>query len=117
MKNAKTCLSCSHCCQRHYKPNFKNRGGAYVCLVYGCLIPDDSIKETLCKGVYFDHAQESEWISTAEAAEILGVGRVRVVQLIKLGFIRAEKIGNRYNVDRASVEERAANSPKPGRPW
>jgi len=60
---------------------------------------------------------QTEWISTAEAAEILGVGRIRVTQLINAGQLRAEKVGNRYSVDRASVEERAANPPKAGRRW
>ena len=59
----------------------------------------------------------TEWISTAEAADILGVGRIRVTQLINAGQLRAEKVGNRYSVDRASVEERAANPPKAGRRW
>ena len=62
-------------------------------------------------------SKHTEWISTAEAAEILGIGRIRVTQLINAGQLRAEKVGNRYSVDRASVEERAANPPKAGRRW
>ena len=85
--------------------------------VLGSLIPDAYVESTLCSGVWFDRAGASEWISTAEAADILGVGRIRVTQLINAGQIRAEKVGNRYNVDRASVEERAANPPKAGRRW
>lgn len=115
-KSVKTCLKCSHCCPRHHKPDL-NTGGDYVCLVLGSLIPDAYVESTLCSGVWFDRAGASEWISTAEAADILGVGRIRVTQLINAGQIRAEKVGNRYNVDRASVEERAANPPKAGRRW
>jgi len=59
----------------------------------------------------------TEWISTSEAAEILGVSRIRVNQLIKEGQLVAERVGNRYCIEKASVEERAANPPGPGRPW
>ena len=62
-------------------------------------------------------SKHTEWISTAEAAEILGIGRIRVTQLINAGQLRAEKVGNRYSVDRASVEERVSNPPKAGRRW
>ena len=60
---------------------------------------------------------ETKWISTGEAAEILGVSRIRVNQLIKEGQLVAERVGNRYSIDKASVEDRAANPPGPGRPW
>ena len=85
---------------------------------YRCSLISTSAAKQYFEGIRESYVDDhTEWISTAEAAEILGVGRARVTQLIKLGFIRAEKVGNRYSVDRASVEERAANPPKPGRRW
>lgn len=75
------------------------------------------MKEITVSQLCDDNNGGTEWISTAEAAEILGVGRIRVTQLINAGQLRAEKVGNRYSVDRASVEERAANPPKAGRRW
>ena len=57
------------------------------------------------------------WISVAEAAEILGVHRNRVLQLAARGEIEGHKIGHRWNIDRASVEARAADPPRSGRRW
>ena len=58
-----------------------------------------------------------EWISVPEAAGILGVHRNRVLQLIKEELLDAHKVGQRWNINRSSVESRAANPPKPGRRW
>lgn len=59
----------------------------------------------------------AEWISVAEAAEILGVHRNRVLQLVNDGALVAHKVGQRWNISRQSVESRAANPPKAGRRW
>lgn len=47
----------------------------------------------------------SEWVVTCEAAEILGVSRIQVEQLIKEGQLKAERIGNSYFIERANVVE------------
>ena len=64
-----------------------------------------------------NQSDEIQWISVAEAAEILGVHRNRVLQLVNAGDIDGQKIGHRWNIDKASVETRASNPPKPGRRW
>lgn len=74
---------------------------------------------------YFDgiavHLAENDprddWISAAEAAEILHVHRNRVLQLVNSGDLEGRKIGGTWIVDRASVEARAANPPHAGRRW
>ena len=42
----------------------------------------------------------------SDAAEMLGVSRVRVHQLIKSGHLEAVKIGKQYFVDSLSLQER-----------
>lgn len=37
-----------------------------------------------------------QWLSTAEAAKLLGISRVHVVRLIRSGAIRAERVGRTY---------------------
>ena len=61
--------------------------------------------------------EAGQWISVAEAAEILGVHRNRVLQLVNDGALDAHKVGQRWNISRQSVESRAANPPKAGRRW
>ena len=60
---------------------------------------------------------QNEWISVPEAAEILGVHRNRVLQLINDESLEAHKVGQRWNIKRSSVESRAANPPRAGRRW
>ena len=57
------------------------------------------------------------WISVAEAAEILGLHRSRILQLVNTGGLVSQKVGNTWIISRASVEERAANPPSAGRRW
>ena len=57
---------------------------------------------------------DEEFISTTEAAELLGITRQRVLQLIEDGRLDAKKFASVYMIRRASlvnVEDR-----KPGRP-
>ena len=115
----KSCLTCDHCTLRHIKENL-NTSGKYVCLVLGSLIPDSETERMLCGGLYFDPEEaerHDEWISVPEAAEILGVHRNRVLQLVNNGLLDAHKVGRRWNINRSSVEDRAANPPKAGRRW
>lgn len=44
-----------------------------------------------------------KYISTREAAEIMGISRMAVVQKIQQGQIKAEKVGRSYMVDRDSL--------------
>jgi excisionase family DNA binding protein len=55
-------------------------------------------------------------MTTAKAAAILGISRRRVIKLIGLGFLRAEKFGRDWQIDSASVEERRQAKNKAGRP-
>lgn len=55
-------------------------------------------------------------VSPAEAAEMLGVTRGRVSQMIKSGQLTASRGENATYVDRASIQERLTVSPKSGRP-
>lgn len=46
-----------------------------------------------------------DYCTTTEAAELLGVQVNSVINLIKLGRIKGEKVGNSWLVRRASIEE------------
>ncbi|MCL2654376.1 MAG: type II toxin-antitoxin system HicB family antitoxin [Coriobacteriia bacterium] len=56
------------------------------------------------------------WITTGEAAEILGVTPARVRNLVLSGALQAEKNGRDLWVSRADVRARMKSSPQPGRP-
>jgi excisionase family DNA binding protein len=57
---------------------------------------------------------EDTFLSTSQAAAILGVSRQRVVQLVYQGRLKANKVGNMYIIRKADLAE-VANR-KPGRP-
>ena len=85
-------------------------------------LDDNDIAVTLPATPNIDTANDmglnlDEWISVVEAAEILGVHRNRVLQLVNDGSLEAHKVGQRWNISKASVESRAANPPKAGRRW
>ena len=46
---------------------------------------------------------KKEYISTNEAAKIMGISRIAVFKQIKSGKIDAKKIGNSYIIDRDSL--------------
>lgn len=46
-----------------------------------------------------------EFISTAEAAKLLGISRVAVFKQIKLGKIKAQKVGRNYVIRRQDLSE------------
>ncbi|MFC1687097.1 helix-turn-helix domain-containing protein [Patescibacteria group bacterium] len=46
---------------------------------------------------------EKEYISTIEAATILGISRVAVFKKIKKGDLKAKKVGRNYVIDREAV--------------
>lgn len=83
---------------------------------------DADVAVTLPATAHIDTADDmrldlDEWISVPEAADILGVHRNRVLQLVNDGALDAHKVGQRWNISRASVESRAANPPRAGRRW
>lgn len=54
-------------------------------------------------------------LTTSAAAKLLGVSRRRVNELIELGTLKAEKFGNAWQVDSASVEVYRNSPRRPGR--
>lgn len=46
---------------------------------------------------------DGRFISTTEAARIMGISRIAVFKKIKKGEIQAEKVGRAYIVDRESL--------------
>jgi excisionase family DNA binding protein len=59
-------------------------------------------------------AADQQWISTKEAAEIIGVTRDHVTHLLRTGQLTGEKFVRDWMVDRVSVEDYAAKERKPG---
>lgn len=59
---------------------------------------------------------DDEVVSATEAAEMLGVNRARVNQLLNSGQLEGCKVGNTWQVYRYSVEARLIEKPKGGRP-
>ncbi len=57
----------------------------------------------------------SDWISSAEAAERLGLTPGRVRELIGSGAVRAHRVGHRFLVSRDDVDARASREPAVGR--
>ncbi|MEO7250967.1 MAG: type IV toxin-antitoxin system AbiEi family antitoxin [Candidatus Limnocylindrales bacterium] len=58
-----------------------------------------------------------DWMSSAAAAERLGLTSGRVRELITSGALRARRVGNRFLVSRADVEARAFERSAAGRPF
>ena len=55
-----------------------------------------------------------EWITTSEAARIIGVSRDHVSYLLRTGQLRGKKFARDWMVAKNSVEEYAAKERKPG---
>lgn len=53
-------------------------------------------------------------LTTAEAAAVLNVSRRRVLKLIELGTLKAERFGMAWSVDSASVDAYKNSPRKPG---
>ena len=58
------------------------------------------------EGEAYELPDERELCSATEAAEALGVSRMRVNQLINDGKLPAYKVGNAYVIDKADVERK-----------
>lgn len=56
-----------------------------------------------------------KYISTTEAAKILGVSRVAVFKKIKSGQIKAKKVGRNYIINKNQLLETAGRSLSPER--
>lgn len=59
----------------------------------------------------------SDWISTAEAADRLGLTSGRVRELIASGALRARRVSNRFLVSRDDVDGRGSGPSTVGRPF
>lgn len=57
---------------------------------------------------------KDEWITTAQAAEMIGCGQPNVQYLVRQGRLKAQKVVDRWLVLRSSVEEYIAHPPKRG---
>lgn len=59
-----------------------------------------------------------EWLTTAQVAEVLGVGEERVRQLCRAGELAARKVrsGREWQVDATAVAGRAGSVARPRRP-
>ena len=55
-------------------------------------------------------------LSTAEAAEVLGVSRRRVAAMCRDGVLKSKLVGNRYVIEWQHVKDRLDNPPGAGRP-
>lgn len=72
--------------------------------------------------LYYSHSRmvdalSADWLSPAEAADLLGVSPRRVYALIDDGRLHAERVGGRLLVHRDSVEARASGATANGRPF
>jgi excisionase family DNA binding protein len=55
-----------------------------------------------------------EWITTEEAAQIVGVTPHQIRHLLREGVLRGRKFARSWMVERASAEKYAATERKPG---
>lgn len=55
-----------------------------------------------------------EWITTQEAAEMIGVTRDHITYLLRTGQLEGKKFVRDWMVDKASAEQYAASERKPG---
>jgi excisionase family DNA binding protein len=58
--------------------------------------------------------QNSDWITTQEAAELIGVSRDHVTHLLRVGHLEGNKLLRDWLVSRTSAEQYAAQDRKPG---
>lgn len=56
------------------------------------------------------------FLSSQEAAHLLGVRPDRVRTMLRAGVLRGEQVGGRWLVPRSAIEDRLAQRPRPGRP-
>lgn len=61
--------------------------------------------------------ETDEYVNATMAAKMLGVSPSRISQLMKAHMLDFDVIGGRRMIRKASVEERMADCPKPGRRW
>jgi len=79
--------------------------------------PFSSIGLVLDNTSGFDSIVCMDVMSAAEAAKRLDVNRSRVHQLIELGRLPAQKVGNQWIVDSDGVERLRKQDRQPGRPY
>ena len=61
-----------------------------------------------------DHLVLGEWITTREAANLIGVTANQVRHLARTGTIKAQKFGHVWMINRDSAKEYAASDHRPG---
>jgi excisionase family DNA binding protein len=61
-----------------------------------------------------EHLALGDWITTEEAARIIGVTTNHVRYLAKLGTIESRRFGRSWMINRASAEAYAATERRPG---
>lgn len=72
---------------------------------------DDELAETI-------EGLEPSWVSVSKAAEMLGLTRGRVYNIINAGgLVTRDDMGAGVKVSVKSIKERLANPPKSGRRW
>ena len=60
-------------------------------------------------------SKQTKFLTTSEAAELLGISTHGVHKLVARGSLKAMRHGNAYAFDRAEIQ-RAKRRPRPGRP-
>jgi excisionase family DNA binding protein len=60
------------------------------------------------------HLVAEAWITTREAAELIGVTSNQVRHLARTGIIKTRKFGRAWMINRASAETYAASDRRPG---
>lgn len=91
------------------------RGSELPKTTWGHRPPNGGYVLALCADVAAD-APEAEWMSVADAADVLQVSDVRVRAMARDGVLPARKVGNLWEVSTEAVKRRQANPPAPGRP-
>jgi len=92
-------------------------GRELPCPVFGHDTDEGTERVTLAVKTTQEEADKMwPWLTTGEAAEILGVTPARVRSLVLSGTLRSIKSGRDLNVSRADVAARKKSSPQPGRP-
>ena len=61
-----------------------------------------------------DHSVREDWITTREAAKVIGVTANQVRYLAREGIIETRKFGRAWMISRAAAEAYAASDRRPG---
>lgn len=84
--------------------------------VFDRVLPEGARRVLVAVTLTDEQVQRMRYMTTAEAAEALGVTTARVRAMVKDGILEGYREGRDHRIDPRSVELRAANPPKGGRP-